>query len=369
MTDNLNTKTRSFRRAMRMLIPEKTSEWLGANDLSGQYVVGSCDKVLRVFKHVYASVENCPNYVQQRRCGKRISVCLNINYLDEFLEFLKHFENGAYALQKKKILPNKTSEWLVSEELAGQYVVGTAQKVSNVLSIVHASNSCPEYIQPKQSVNRVAICVNKKNIDEFILFLQNFKNGKYALKKKLFYPAKTSEWLRDKELMPYFVGTEQKILNVLKRVYESDKCPDYLQKRQSGTQTPLCLNKNHIDEFAKFLLHFENGAYALQKREHLPKKTPEWVTARELEEKYVLGAEKKLVALLRKVYESKDCPKYVQKIRSKSHVAICVNKNHIDEFFEVFLPKFAGYTYRLRKKEKLIMLQNILTAVANAKVR
>ena len=80
-------------------IGEKTSEWLGANELRVKYIVGDPTKILRAMEQ-YA--DKIPDAIQRKRSGPNVGLCLNINAIDEFckLSGLKRKSDGFKSGEK-----------------------------------------------------------------------------------------------------------------------------------------------------------------------------------------------------------------------------------------------------------------------------
>ena len=136
-------------------------------------------------------------------------------------------------------------------------------------------------------------------------------------------PKKTDEWLTANELTQFFSYAHEKISDKL--VALAKKMPGKIEKRRSGPHTPLCLHISALDEFAR-------------RSEFVPKKTSEWLTAKELTQFFSYAQEKisdKLVAL------AKEMPGKIEKRKSGPNNPLCLHISALDEFARrsEFVPK------------------------------
>ena len=132
-------------------------------------------------------------------------------------------------------------------------------------------------------------------------------------------PEKTDEWLNVQELTQYFPYNYKVILEKLNKL--ADTMKGKIEKRRSGTNTPLCLHKDALDEFADLS--------GLNIKRELPKKTDEWLNARELTQYFAHTRElisEKLVALAKKM------PGKIEKVQSGPKTPLCLHRDALDEF-------------------------------------
>ena len=133
---------------------------------------------------------------------------------------------------------------------------------------------------------------------------------------------KTSEWLIARELASkYIVGDIKKIHDTLKQY--ADKMPNDIQVKRSGSLTALCLRRGAIDEFCKL-----SGLKRADAT--VGEKTSEWLTASELNGKYIVGDYRKIRNTV-KQYADK-MPNDIQVKRSGTQTALCLRRGAIDEF-------------------------------------
>ena len=120
-----------------------------------------------------------------------------------------------------------------------------------------------------------------------------------------------------KELTQYFPYVPEKISEKL--VALAKEMPGNIEERQSSHYTVLCLHRDALDEFA----HLSR----LEKR--VPKKTSEWLMAKELTQYFSSRyptISKKLLELVDKM------PGNIEKRQSGARTTLCLHRDAIDEF-------------------------------------
>ncbi|MBO4626100.1 MAG: DEAD/DEAH box helicase family protein [Alphaproteobacteria bacterium] len=210
---------------------EKTPKWLTAHELAGKYIHGTRQKIRRTLEE-WAS--KMPDAIQRKKSRSNTSLCLNINAINQFC--------GLSGLKRAdETIGERTSEWLVAQEVAGKYIVGDTQKILRALE--QYVDKMPDAIQCKKSGSKTPLCLNINAIDRFCE-LSGLRRVDETIGEK------TSEWLVAHEVAgKYIVGDPKKILRLLEQYAE--QMPDAIQSKKSGTTTPLCLNINAIDDFCK----------------------------------------------------------------------------------------------------------------------
>jgi hypothetical protein len=202
--------------------------------------------------------------------------------------------------------------------LSGKYIVGDYRKI--LRAIEQYADKMPNDIQVKQSGSRTALCLRRGAIDEFCK-LSGLNRADERIDKSTI-SEKTSEWLTASELAgKYIVGDIKKIRDTLKQY--ADKMPNDIQVKRSGSLTALCLRRGAIDEFCKL-----SGLKRADAT--VGEKTSEWVTASELNGKYIVGDYKKIRNTL-KQYADK-MPNDIQVKRSGTLTVLCLRRGAIDEF-------------------------------------
>ncbi len=152
---------------------------------------------------------------------------------------------------------------------------------------------------------------------ETLLYL-NRVDTERAKEEKI--PEKTDEWLSSVDLKQYFSSSLQTISKKLLEL--ADKMPGKIEKRQSGVRTPLFLHRDALDEFA----HLSK----LEKR--VPKKTSEWLIAKELTQYFSSSLQtisKKLLELADKM------PGKIEKRQSGHYTVLCLHRDALDEFAQL----------------------------------
>ena len=272
--------------------PRKTNEWLTPKELT-QYFSGGKSKIS---EQLVALAEEMKGKIEERQSGPNTALCLHINALDEF----------ARLSELEKIPPRKTSEWLTAKELT-QYFPYASDNISKKL--VALAEEMKGKIEKRQSGKQTCLCLHINALNEFA--------GLSKFKKRA--PRKTSEWLTAQELMQYFSGGYRKILNELERLVADKKMPGKIEERQSGPNTALCLHINALDEFAR-----------LSELEKIPpRKTSEWLTAKELTQYFPYASDnisKKLVAL------AEEMKGKIEKRQSGNQTCLCLHINALNEF-------------------------------------
>lgn len=276
--------------------PQKTSEWLTARELT-LYFPYAPEKIS---EKLVALAKEMPGKIEQKRAGVHTSLCLCQDALDEFARLS--------GLERRVKFPKKTSEWLTPKELT-QYLARTQPGI--IEKLVALAKKMPGKIEKVQSGPRTPLCLHRDALDEFARLSELEKRA----------PQKTSEWLTAKELEEYFVGGNSKILRELEKLAAAKTMPGKIEERQSGPHTILCLHRDALDEFADLS--------GLNIKRELPKKTDEWLNARELTQYFAHKRElisEKLVALAKKM------PGKIEKVQSGPQTPLCLHRDALDEF-------------------------------------
>ena len=133
----------------------------------------------------------------------------------------------------------KTPDWLTSAELAGEYIVGTPNKIRQALL---ANEDMVEYVKRKRNGTSVPLCLRRDFIPQFCEIT--------GLHPAEILPEKTDGWLATHELSKiYFCGEPKKILGALKQC--KDKMPESIKKMRSCKNIVLCLKQDALDAFGE----------------------------------------------------------------------------------------------------------------------
>ena len=214
---------------------------------------------------------------------------------------------------KEEEIPKKTDEWLTANELT-QFFSYAHEKISDKL--VALAKKMPGKIEKRRSGPHTPLCLHISALDEFA-------------RRSEFVPKKTSEWLAATELRQYFQHAAETISEKLGDLAEDatwqKEMPGTIEKRKSGSRTPLCLLISALDEFAR--------RSKLEKR--VPKKTSEWLTATELTQYFQHAAEtisEKLGDLAGDATWQKEMPGKIEKRQYGTHTPLCLHIDALDEF-------------------------------------
>ena len=286
-------------RAKEEKVPQKTSEWLTAQELTQYFPYNY--KVIG--KKLVELADTMKGKIEKRRSGANTPLCLHRDALDEF----------AHLSGFKKRLPQKTDEWLSAKDLM-EYFVGGDTKILRELKKLVAAKKMPGKIEKRQSGSQTPLCLHRDALDEFTRLS--------GLKRRRDLPKKTDEWLTAKELMQFFTNTHKEISKKLLEL--ADTMKGKIEKRQSGSQTPLCLHRDALDEFTRLS--------GLKRRRDLPKKTDEWLTAKELMQ-FFTNTHKEIS---KKLLELADTMKgKIEKRQSGARTPLCLYRDALDEFAEL----------------------------------
>ena len=290
-------------RAKEEEIEQKTDEWLTATELM-EHFVGDKSKILRKLENL---ADVMPGEIEKRKSGTQTPLCL---HRDAIKKFAQHS-----GLERKCEIPQKTDEWLTATELT-EHFVGGESKILGVLR--NLANVMPGEIEIRKSGTNTALCLHRDAIEKFAQHS--------GLERKREIPQKTDEWLTAKELTEHFVSDKSKILGVLENL--ADEMPGEIEKRKSGTKTPLCLHRKAIEKFAQH----SGLERRRERRREIPQKTDEWLTAIELTEHFV-GGESKILSALEKLADV--MPERIEKRKSGANTALCLHRDALDEFAQL----------------------------------
>ena len=289
-------------------VPKKTSEWLTAKELR-QYFPYAPEKISDKLVALAGDAtwqKEMPGKIEKRRSGPNNPLCLHISALDEF----------ARQSELEKRVPQKTSEWLTAEELTQYFPYARdtiSKKLDDLAGDATWQKEMPGKIEKRQSGPRTPLCLHISALDEFA-------------RRSEFVPKKTNEWLTATELTQYFPYARDTISEKLDDLAGDatwqKEMPGKIEKRRSGSNNPLCLHISALDEFAR-------------RSELAPKKTSEWLTAKELTQYFPHTAEtisKKLVDLAGDATWQKKMPGKIEKRQSGVHTVPCLHIDALDEF-------------------------------------
>ena len=288
----LNLNRVDTERAKEEEIPEKTDEWLNVQELT-QYFPYKYKVILEKLEKL---ADTMKGKIEKRQSGVRTPLCLHRDALDEF----------ARLSELEKRVPQKTSEWLTARELT-QYFPYKHKVILEKLEKL--ADTMKGKIEKRQSGVRTPLCLHRDALDEFAHLSD--------LERRSEIQKKTSEWLTAQELTQYFPYASAVISKKLLEL--ADKMQGKIEKRQSGSQTPLCLHRDALDEFARLS--------ELEKR--VPQKTSEWLSSLDLTRYFAHSNE----TIAEKLLELADTMKgKIEKRQSGSKTPLCLHRDALDEF-------------------------------------
>ena len=141
------------------------------------------------------------------------------------------------AMNKYPDVEFKTPEWLTAGELAGEYIVGSPNKIRLALL---ANEDMVEYVQRKRNGTSVPLCLRRDFVPQFCKIT--------GLQPAEILPVKTQGWLTAHDLSDmYFCGGPKKILDALNLC--QGKMPESIKKMRSCKNIVLCLRQDALDAF------------------------------------------------------------------------------------------------------------------------
>ena len=283
-------------------------EWLGPSDL-GHYFSGKKHKLIKIIAKKLAELHDImPDKIQLKKSANgKISYRLHISAIDEFAKLAELKRRNPEKYEKK------TDDWLAPIELMN-YFYGTTNEISDKLyALRHKLQGKIEY---RISANgKTSLCLHNSAIDEFAQLSKMQKRGNCL---------KTNDWLSATEIAKLVYGDENqnRVIIGQKLIVLQREMPDRIQVRKPKTgKSILCLHVDALDEFISLL--------KLEKKVDLPKKTSEWLNARELTQYFAHTRElisEKLVALAKKM------PGKIEERQAGTRKTLCLHRDALDEF-------------------------------------
>ena len=236
-------------------IPEKTDEWLSANDLikDKDFPCGTRKNItnaLNEFEHD----PDFEGFIRDMKSGGLVTKCLHVSKKQLFAE------RAGF-----KTYPEKTDEWLSANDLAKDkdFPSGHPKKINTALVELEHDPEFEGFIRNMKSGSQLVKCIHKSKKQLFA-----DKAGFVAL------PMKTDEWLSANDLAKDkdFPRNSPDIINAALDKFEHD--PDFegfILRMKIGAKFPMCIHKSKKQLFAD-----KAGFVAL------PMKTAEWLSAVDL---------------------------------------------------------------------------------------
>ena len=235
--------------------PEKTDEWLSANDLikDKDFPCGTRKNItnaLNEFEHD----PDFEGFIRDMKSGGLVTKCLHVSKKQLFAE------RAGF-----KTYPEKTDEWLSANDLAKDkdFPSGHPKKINTALVELEHDPEFEGFIRNMKSGSQLVKCIHKSKKQLFA-----DKAGFVAL------PMKTDEWLSANDLAKDkdFPRNSPDIINAALDKFEHD--PDFegfILRMKIGAKFPMCIHKSKKQLFAD-----KAGFVAL------PMKTAEWLSAVDL---------------------------------------------------------------------------------------
>ena len=287
-------------RAKEEEIPERTDEWLTATELM-KYILGGKDKILQ---KLIALTKDMPGKIETRQSGSNTPLCLHISAIEEFCQLSE--------LKMVGSIQPKSKDWLTADELR-KYFVGQSEKI--LAKLRELAEKMPDKIQQRKSGGATPLCLHISGIEEFRLLS--------GLERRTEIQPKTKDWLNSKEASQYFKAQQMIVLQKMNELAE--KMPDKIQKRQSGSLTPLCVHIGAIDDLAKYS--------GLERKGKFPAKTNDWLTANELHMHIRAKADKILEKL--KEFANMMPDKIQQREIFNGQSPLCLHISGLDKFIQL----------------------------------
>ena len=130
----------------------KTSDWLTASELAGEYIVGNPVKI-----RLALTANEDLEYIQRKRNGTSIAVCLHRDFVPQFCKNT--------GLPLAEILPAKGPGWLTAHDLSMLYIGGGQQKILAMMN--QCKDRMPESIKKMRSCKNIVLCLHLDALDAF----------------------------------------------------------------------------------------------------------------------------------------------------------------------------------------------------------
>ena len=217
-----------------LLYQPKTKEWQSANDLATDetFPMGKASNILEKMKKLQSQM---PDFIQLRKSGVRIGLCMHRNGREIFLEKL-----GIPLLAKT--LPLKTDEWQSSNDLALDKSFPIAQKMIILKNLEELQSQMPDFIQMrKPKIGLAGLCLHRDGREEFLKRLG-----------VIYILPKTDEWqsVNDLVLDKSFPVSNFKVVKQCLKDFQ-EEMPAFIQLRRCGVKTALCLHRDGREEFLR----------------------------------------------------------------------------------------------------------------------
>ena len=299
-------------------IQVKDKNWYFSADLDDNFVGGK-KKMIKSLKQASIMPE-FKDTVKLMKSGTHHILCLHENGLELF----KQVFNLKEKQKQKQKLEDKTKDWFSAKDLTNK-LVGNHTKIAKSLNQASMMPEFKNTVKLMKSGSAEPLCLHKNGLE---LFKQVF-NLKEKQKQKL--EDKTKDWFSVSDLNEELVGDKRKIAGYLKQASMMPEFKNTVKLMQSGSQQPLCIHKDALELFKQTFGILD-----------LPKKTEDWLSAKDLKNKFV-GKPEKLQKYLKQALTMPEFKNTVKLMQNNTQRALCLHKDGLDLFKD---------TFKIKEKQK-----------------
>ncbi len=228
-------------------IQEKTSQWLAAEDLRREYILGAAKHIGVAMRAIFDSDKKNLLRLSFCRAKPRCILCLHRDDVKSFVSVA--CEMGYPLALRDTGIGDKTAQWLSSVDLHNLFR-GESMKIISAMRVVHESNKFPNIrMETRRSGTYLSLCLHRDDVSEFVNAADVM--GYKLTRRDNALGSKTPQWVSANELCRYISSTTRTITRALQNVYASGRFSNLrLQLMRSGAHTPLCI---HHDDIAAFV--------------------------------------------------------------------------------------------------------------------
>ena len=299
-------------------LEDKTKDWFSAKDLNNKFVGGNIK--IAEYLNQASMMPEFKDTVKLMKSGSAEPLCLHTNGLELF----KQVFNLKEKEKQKQKLEDKTKDWFSAKDLTNK-LVGNHTKIAKSLNQASMMPEFKNTVKLMKSGSAEPLCLHKNGLE---LFKQVF-NLKEKQKQKL--EDKTKDWFSLSDLNEELVGDKRKIAGYLKQASMMPEFKNTVKLMQSGSQQPLCIHKDALELFKQTFGILD-----------LPKKTEDWLSAKDLKNKFV-GKPEKLQKYLKQALTMPEFKNTVKLMQNNTQRALCLHKDGLDLFKD---------TFKIKEKQK-----------------
>lgn len=303
-TTLLELKRSADTRIANETIGEKTDDWQSAADLAQDPTFPN-NSHQTIKKYLEKFQPAMPEFIQIRTSKNNTSsLCLHRGGREKFCQ-MAGLGN----------IPPKTDEWLSPYELAKDADFPVATPKTILQKLQELQPEMPDMIQPRKSFSKSCLCLLKSGCEKFCQLAGWTEN----------IPLKTDEWQSAVDLIndATFPRTSFTIIN--QKLQELQPLmPEFIQKRKSGSVTPLCLHRDGREKFCQ-----------MAGWESIPPKTDEWQSARDLRKDRTFPITQDTIILRYLEQFQPQMPEFIQKRKSGPKTPLCLHRDGREKFLEL----------------------------------